>query len=144
MNKKERELKKKRDYYKTEKHYSWRKAYRAKNKKYIHDQQKAYRLRHDVELKLAASVKRKEMNMAILKKLGNKCICCGVKEWWNLTIDHIIPISKLKETRLNTYDLYSKILNGSISRRNLQILCYGCNSSKAAGLKCGLRHRGGI
>ncbi|MDE1814898.1 MAG: hypothetical protein KGI05_09595, partial [Thaumarchaeota archaeon] len=40
-----------------------------------------------------------ELKKKALKILGDFCICCKVKEWWNLTFDHIKPI--LRETRLS-------------------------------------------
>lgn len=45
-------------------------------------------------------------------KLGNKCVMCGSEE--NITIDHIIPITK----------------GGTNDIDNLQPLCKSCNSSK--------------
>ena len=54
------------------------------------------------------SVKRK----VIYERDGNKCLKCGSVE--NLTIDHIMPLSK----------------GGNNSNNNLQTLCAECNMSK--------------
>ncbi len=53
----------------------------------------------------------------ILNKSNHQCVNCGCSE--NLTMDHIIPISK----------------KGRHVRQNIQVLCRSCNSSKGA--KCG-------
>lgn len=49
---------------------------------------------------------------AILKANNSKCACCGVEG--NLTVDHIIPLSK----------------GGTNNPENLQPLCRSCNSRK--------------
>ena len=54
----------------------------------------------------------KEIRQEILERDGNKCLCCGNIE--ELTIDHIIPISK----------------GGMTNSNNLQTLCRNCNSKK--------------
>ena len=50
----------------------------------------------------------------VLQKYGHKCLKCGHAE--NITIDHIVPISK----------------GGTNAVTNLQPLCGKCNSSKGA------------
>lgn len=50
---------------------------------------------------------------AVLKRYGNKCLCCGRTDV-KLTADHIIPVSK----------------GGSSNIDNLQPLCQTCNSKK--------------
>lgn len=47
-----------------------------------------------------------------LKRLGGKCQHCGTTD--NITLDHILPISK----------------GGTNDIRNLQPLCQSCNSRK--------------
>lgn len=56
----------------------------------------------------------KKVLKKLLHKYKFKCVFCGNKE--NLTIDHIIPVSK----------------GGSDDEDNLQILCKSCNSKKGA------------
>lgn len=48
----------------------------------------------------------------ILRRYGYRCLACGSSE--NLTIDHVVPISK----------------GGEDTERNVQPLCGSCNSSK--------------
>ena len=52
----------------------------------------------------------------VFKRDGRKCVKCGTSK--NLTLDHIIPVSK----------------NGKNKLENMQVLCRSCNSSK--GDKC--------
>lgn len=59
-------------------------------------------------LKASANGKKEK----VFKNDGYKCLCCGSKE--DLTVDHIIPISK----------------GGNSSYYNLQTLCNKCNSLK--------------
>lgn len=54
----------------------------------------------------------------VFRRDGNICLKCGAKE--NLTIDHIVPVSK-----------------GGLSRMfNLQSLCSKCNGEKGDNIKC--------
>ena len=53
-----------------------------------------------------------EIRKFILKRDKNKCITCKTKD--NLTIDHVISISK----------------GGLTNYNNLQVLCRSCNSKK--------------
>jgi len=76
--------------------------------------------------------------LELFNKLGIKCACCGVGEWWNLTIDHIMPLNG--EKRINTSTLTIKLLNDSKLLKEYQTLCFGCNSSKHTGVKCMIEH----
>ncbi len=69
---------------------------------------------------------------ACIELLGGKCVCCGVTEWWNLTIDHIDWRTKDKTKSIT---LYNRLLRG-IDLQKFQILCFGCNSSKHRYTKC--------
>ena len=58
----------------------------------------------------------------LLNRDGKKCYKCGREEW--LTIDHIVPVSILRDmgvSELETYD----------DEENLRILCKMCNGFKA-------------
>jgi len=55
---------------------------------------------------------RPDLMLALIERDGYQCKNCGNQE--NLTVDHIIPLSK----------------GGSDNLDNLQILCQSCNSSK--------------
>ena len=57
-------------------------------------------------------------------KYGKICTCCGLTDIHNLTKDHIIPLSK----------------GGTDTPDNIQLLCWACNGSKGARLKCTLPH----
>lgn len=53
-----------------------------------------------------------EIKSYVFEKYGKKCLCCGSEK--NVAIDHIIPINKGGENKLE----------------NLQPLCKSCNSKK--------------
>lgn len=73
----------------------------------------------------------------IITKLGGKCVCCGVSEWWNLTIDHIKP-TRISKTGYNS-DWWQKLYFMK-DLSSYQCLCFGCNSSKGVREKCTLNH----
>lgn len=73
----------------------------------------------------------------LLKIMGGKCICCGNTEWWNLTLDHLIPIRRKNHERTGITTL---LLKNPQMMKDFQILCYGCNNSKNSYEKCRLDH----
>jgi len=40
---------------------------------------------------------RTNLKLKMLDIIGKSCVCCGVSEWWNLSIDHIEPVKGKKE-----------------------------------------------
>jgi len=56
-----------------------------------------------------------ELREAVYSRDGNKCVACGAVK--DLTLDHIVPLSKGGPTTFN----------------NLQTLCGNCNGAKADG-----------
>lgn len=80
---------------------------------------------------------RHTMKIKLLKEMGGKCICCGCKDYWNLTYDHIKPIKRKNRART---DMTQKLIKNKELRKKFQILCYGCNLSKNVYEKCVLNH----
>ncbi len=72
---------------------------------------------------------RNRKNCLIL--LGGKCVNCGISDFDVLQIDHKIPILKSSKERVPQISLYFKILNGSIDKELLQILCANCHMKKS-------------
>ena len=62
----------------------------------------------------------KELRYKVLVKFGARCQCCGAtaKDGAKMNVDHIQPISKKWERRLD--------------ETNLQVLCGSCNMGKGA------------
>jgi len=60
----------------------------------------------------------REFRYQILTQLGAKCMCCGVTpaDGAVMNVDHIVPISKAWERRLDP--------------TNMQVLCARCNEGK--------------
>ena len=56
----------------------------------------------------------KDAYLMLVELFGERCLACGAKE--NITIDHIVPLSK----------------GGGSQMDNLQLLCKSCNCSKQA------------
>ena len=116
-----------------------------KNRKKIQIRQKRYEShRKDYyknnlnKIVIQIKMKRVEIKIWLLTKIGKKCKCCGIKEWWNLTFDHIKPLGSKKKPYYAS--LLWKLKNNPDLRKDFQILCYGCNASKSTNIKCGLNH----
>ena len=73
----------------------------------------------------------------LLRIMGGKCTCCGVIDFWNLTLDHIKPIRRKNGER---FDNTITLLKNPEKQKDFQILCYGCNISKGAYDKCSIDH----
>lgn len=101
----------------------WRRKWELKNRDKRRETNKQYSRRRKAK---------------VLKLLGTKCNCCGIKEFWNLTVDHIIPQDK---TRIISQVVHVGILNGKEDLSQFQILCFGCNLSKGRYKKCKINHK---
>jgi hypothetical protein len=70
----------------------------------------------------------------VIEHYGGKCACCGEKEFYFLTVDHINNDGHL--VRKEDKDMKGKKLYLWIIRNNypvdLQILCFNCNCGKNA------------
>ena len=108
----------------------YHKDHREKKNAYSKQYAKDHRKEKKSYYKNIYSIKRIEEKLEI----GNVCACCGLKDIFNLTIDHII--SKAMKRKFKKYK------NFDIEKpSNLQILCYACNTSKNGHRKhCNLPH----
>lgn len=65
-----------------------------------------------------------------LDLLGGSCKICEISDYDVLQIDHIEPINKSCRNRLCNEKLFKRIVSGSLSLDNLQILCANCHMKK--------------
>lgn len=79
------------------------------------------------------AIKRKALEM-----LGGRCACCGVSEWWNLTVDHVRPV--LGKRKYIGIQMFRSVVRGEADAGNLQVLCFGCNASKNRYERCKIDH----
>lgn len=86
----------------------WRQNHLEKARKYA---VAGFHKRRTIKLIIESTLTTKEW-IEIVEKYGGKCLCCG--RVGNITMDHVIPISK----------------GGPHSAANIQPLCGSCNSSK--------------
>ena len=86
-----------------------------------------------------AKIRKTKIKKLLISRLGNICICCGVTEWWNLTIDHIKPLRRNSIGRKYSSDDWRKISKLK-DLSEYQCLCFGCNSSKGIRDKCLINH----
>lgn len=104
---------------------------------YINDRKN--RLKIQIEYDKKSRLRRYNERKKLFKIMGNKCICCKITEWWNLTIDHIKPLNDTKK-RISPAILIPILLKNRILIKKYQILCFGCNTSKHTGKECVLIH----
>jgi len=63
--------------------------------------------------------------------LGNKCAHCGNTDKRVFTIDHIVPILRRTKNELHSgSDLRRKVVNGTLTSKDVQILCANCHIVK--------------
>lgn len=102
----------------------WRKDNAKRVKEY---RKELYSKHHE---KWSANNKRKyvERRKLVIEKYGNKCNCCGEKNIYFLTLDHVNNDGFVhrKKYRGNMFD-WARINNYPTS---LQILCFNCNSAR--------------
>lgn len=73
---------------------------------------------------------RAKLKADILAAYGGKCVCCGETIEQFLTMDHIIPRSKTKESRSH---FYIQIKKQGFPKDKYRLLCYNCNSGRRLG-----------
>jgi len=123
-----------------------RKEIKAYNKKYnethreeIKAYNKKYNEAHRKERK-AYGKKFQKLGYHITKinkklEIGNMCACCGLKDIFNLTKDHIVSMKMIRDNpeKYKDFDINKP--------SNLQLLCFACNQSKNGHKKrCTLPH----
>ena len=70
-----------------------------------------------------------KLRLAVLKKLGEKCIQCGFADWRALQIDHVKNNGAEERKELHYKRFYKKILEMTQTelQENYQLLCANCN-----------------
>jgi len=103
----------------------------------------AYRKRGDgwtrTTCKDCESDLRRDVKVKVFTAFGNVCTCCSEPRLACLALDHVNGDgSQLRRDRvhLNGYNLYRRILNGSVLTVGLQLMCFNCNFSKHIGGVC--------
>jgi hypothetical protein len=79
--------------------------------------------------------REKIVRAEVIERYGNKCACCGEKNYKFLTIDHIINRGKVLK-RKHPYIEYKRMLDEGFKPKKYRVLCYNCN--------CGRQANGGI
>ncbi len=102
-----------------------------KNKSYIQVKSRKYYLQNrEAILKRNRPyylLKRRQLRLSALEKLGNQCARCGFKDVRALQIDHINGGGELERKILSQYQLHKKVLAGTTE---YQLLCANCNFIK--------------
>ena len=102
-----------------------------------------YRIRHLEELRNRDRLRRKERKALIINHYSNgknSCSCCGERQSFLLTIDHIHGDGLQHRRQLGGAGLSSGNFYAWLVRNNFpegyQVLCMPCNSSKCNGPFC--------
>ena len=111
--------------------------WQVENKEKYDAYQKEYRKKNKLEAYTKQRKLKEKLKKIIMSMIGDRCICCGCSDWWNLTVDHINPNTK---NHIQKYTFYQGIIKGKIPLNELQMLCYGCNASKSSGSRCFIEH----
>lgn len=120
----EKKREKTRDY-----HYKNKEKRNAYGRKYYYENREKFRKwyqgRAD-EWNLSRRELTLQLRKEVLEKLGNKCLKCGYSEDWRaLQVDHINGGGGEERRKINTINLYKKVLKeGSLY---YQLLCANCN-----------------
>lgn len=125
-------------YYNTQYQINWRKNYRKINRKKLYIFHKKWDKKNPGRRNKADRDRIARIKKELLNIMGNKCICCGVSEWWNLTFNHIKPLKG--KNRIYYEQLLIKLLKSPKERNKMQVMCFGCNNSKKTGEKCQINH----
>lgn len=76
--------------------------------------------------------KRRALKQTILDAYGNKCACCGEREYEFLTLDHIENDGAAHRRELKANGRSERIYKDLIARKfpaGFRILCFNCNSA---------------
>jgi hypothetical protein len=105
--------------------YKWREKYpeinKAMSRKYYALNKETYKERD--------RIRRLKIRQDVLKKYGNKCNCCGEKEYTFLAIDHVGNDGNKHRKELKYKDITVWAYRNGYPN-NLQILCHNCNHGK--------------
>lgn len=83
-----------------------------------------------VGLRRVEQRKKRREKLKTLELYGSECACCGEKNPWFLTIDHINRdgAKERRETGKGRVTNYSNYLK--VKRDDLQVLCFNCNCAR--------------
>lgn len=71
--------------------------------------------------------KRKELRLAVFRKYGGRCVCCGEDDIRFLTIDHVNGGGRADNQ--NSMGFLRKLVRFKV-QKNRRLLCYNCNCSR--------------
>jgi hypothetical protein len=70
----------------------------------------------------------------VIKNYGNKCVCCGEKNYYFLSIDHINGGGNKHRKEIGG-NFYGWLIRNKFPK-GFQVLCYNCNFAKGHYEKC--------
>jgi 5-methylcytosine-specific restriction endonuclease McrA len=74
---------------------------------------------------------------------GDSCVCCGIKDFEVLTLDHINNDGKADRMLHGAGSSFIKYLSKIPKRNDLQLLCWNCNRKKELMNRIPVYHKDG-
>ena len=71
---------------------------------------------------------RKRLKEQVFKKLGGKCVCCGVDTMEFLSLHHTRGNGQI-DRGSSLYSLLRRIRDGNYDEKDYDIMCFNCNLS---------------
>ena len=140
---KQRQLEWSRKYHHSEKGRRKAEEYRLSHMQYYRDAKAKYRLTEHGKQKIKEydslretknrkNERRYSLRLKLVKLLGSMCAICGLDDVRTLEIDHINGYGRRERTEFGDWykQLKYYLLNESIARERLQVLCGNCHNIK--------------
>lgn len=119
-----------------------RKARRDIDPEKLRLKEREYGARHRAKGTYLAKQRRRDFyaRVAALRHYGESCACCGSTRYQHLTIDHIDGSGGTQRLTLPSHNKIYGWLARHGFPEGFQTLCGSCNTSKAKGEHCRIKH----
>ena len=85
-----------------------------------------------LRVRQSARERNRQLREHLLRRYGNACRCCGIRQFEFLTLDHVYNDGHIERKMIpSPLTLYRKILERRGKDRRYQLLCWNCNLAKA-------------
>ena len=96
-----------------------------KRKEYLREYNRKYRKTNREIVNERQRIRRDSERNEVVRKLGNRCVICGLDDVRVLQVDHVNGGGEKERRTKRTSQMYKEVLAGV--RSDLQLLCANCN-----------------